>query len=58
MPMKSDKEFLGEKRGESKRLLKLNFWIPPFFIYPAICGGRISCKRPVDSLFSCKYKVS
>ncbi|HDX9712342.1 TPA: hypothetical protein ROY21_004251 [Bacillus cereus] len=28
--MKSDKEFLGEKRGESKRLLKLNFWIPLF----------------------------
>ncbi|WP_170879432.1 hypothetical protein [Bacillus cereus] len=25
--MKSDKEFLGEKRGESQRLLKLNFWI-------------------------------
>ncbi|HEF1905229.1 TPA: hypothetical protein R9Y97_004580 [Bacillus cereus] len=46
--MKSDKEFWGEKMGESKRLLKLNFWIPPFFIYPAICGGRISCKRPVD----------
>ncbi|WP_186793235.1 hypothetical protein [Bacillus cereus] len=28
--MKSDKEFLDEKRGESKRLLKLNFWIPLF----------------------------
>ncbi|HEB2432762.1 MULTISPECIES: hypothetical protein [Bacillus cereus group] len=28
--MKSDKEFWGEKREESKRLLKLNFWVPLF----------------------------
>ncbi|PFL71625.1 hypothetical protein COJ30_10965 [Bacillus anthracis] len=32
--MKSDKKFWDEKRGKSKRLLKLNFWIPFFLFIP------------------------
>ncbi len=51
------RNFGREKRGNPKDYLKLNFWIPPLFIYLAICGGRISCKRPVDSLFSCNTRL-
>ena len=42
--MKSDKEFLGEKR-ESK-IIKTEL-LDSLFYYLAICGGRIACKRPV-----------
>ncbi|WP_176528116.1 hypothetical protein [Bacillus cereus] len=44
--MKSDKKFLDEKGGIQK-IIKTELLDSPRFIYPAICGGRISCKRPV-----------
>ncbi|HFR4145438.1 hypothetical protein [Bacillus sp. MB366] len=45
--MKSDKEFLGEKRGGIQKIIKTELLDSPLFIYLAICGGRIACKRPV-----------
>ena len=48
--MKSDKEFWARKEGIQK-IIKTELWIPSF-IYLAICGGRISCKRPVGGLMN------
>ena len=45
--MKSDKKFLDEKEGGIQKIIKTELLDSPLFIYLAICGGRISCKRPV-----------
>ncbi len=42
--MKSDKEFWA--KGGDQKIIKTELLDSPF-IYLAICGGRIACKRPV-----------
>ncbi|EMY5508116.1 MULTISPECIES: hypothetical protein [Bacillus] len=45
--MKSDKKFLDEKEGGIQKIIKIELLDSLLFIYQAICGGRIACKRPV-----------
>ena len=41
------KGILGREKRGIQKIIKTELLGSPLFIYPAICGGRIACKRPV-----------